>query len=127
MWWDIFNMNRRDERKERTEREWLVRIESKLDRLLSLVEKVLCKEDKILEREVEMAGELDTMIEKLRKLEDAGDGMALVLKNVKAALDAAGTDPARLAALSAEMGAKTDTWVAETLANTIADPNAPPA
>lgn len=73
--------------------------------------------------EGEMAA-LDEITANVERIETVGDSMKELLISIKAALDAAGTEPVALAALSASLGAKADEWVAATIANT---PAAPPA
>ena len=46
------------------------------------------------------------------------DSVLVLLKGLKDALDAAGTDPAALAALSADIAAKTQAMAAAVVANT---------
>ncbi len=53
-------------------------------------------------------------------------GAVTLLKELKAKLDAAGTDPVKLQALSDEIGANTDSLAAAVIANTPVVPPPPP-
>lgn len=65
-----------------------------------------------------MAASLDTITATVKRTEDAEDAAIVLLQGLKAALDAAGTDPVALKALSDELGAKTDALAAAVVANT---------
>lgn len=90
----------------------LRRIERKLDLLLQK-EKIIMADLATLEADV--------------AAETAADQSAIVLlKGLKDALDAAGTDPAKLAALSQSIEANTAALAAAVTANTPAAPPPPP-
>lgn len=70
--------------------------EDEVKRLLNLI---INKIDK-------MANELDTLTAEVSETATVIDSAVVLLKGLKAALDAAGTDPAKLAALSASLDSK---------------------
>lgn len=61
---------------------------------------------------------LDTLITEVSENSTAIDSAITLLQGLKAALDAAGTDPVRLAELSAQLDAKTNALAAAVVANT---------
>lgn len=77
----------------------------------------------------------DNLATEVQDLENAADAQTAVLVAVKNKLDAAiaaagslsDADKAQLQSISDSLGAETPKIVAATLANTPADPNAPPA
>lgn len=69
-----------------------------------------------------MAGELDTLAVDVAKNTDVEASAAIVLDNIKALLDAAGTDPAKLSALSAQLGTSRDNLAAAIARDTPATP-----
>jgi hypothetical protein len=71
-----------------------------------------------------MAGELDTLTAGVARNTDAIESAITLIQNIKALLDAAGTDPAKLAALSATLGSEDDKLAAAVAANTPAAPSA---
>lgn len=98
-----------------------------LHRLRRLIELVEYSNDKLngIRREVvNMAGELDKLTQDVAEIGTAVDSAIALLQGLKAALDAAGTDPAKLAALSAELDAKTEALAAAIVANTPPPPAA---
>lgn len=69
-----------------------------------------------------MANELDELKTKVAASGDATDSAVILLKGLKARLDAAGTDPALLKELSDALGTNTDELAAAILENTPTDP-----
>ena len=69
-----------------------------------------------------MANELDELTTRVTASGDATDSAVLLLNGLKAQLDAAGTDPVALKALSDALGTNTDELAAAILANTPAQP-----
>lgn len=69
-----------------------------------------------------MTNELDLLKERVTASGDATDSAVLLLKGLKEKLDAAGTDPVALKALSDALGANTDELAAAILENTPAEP-----
>lgn len=66
----------------------------------------------IINKEVKMAGELDQLATDVAKNADVEASAAQTLDQIKALLDAAGTDPAKLAALSTQLGTSRDALAA---------------
>lgn len=76
-----------------------------------------------LERKVlKMAGELDTLTAQVARNTDVIQSALTLIKGLKAALDAAGTDPAKLAALSSTLSQQDDALAAAVAENTPAAP-----
>jgi hypothetical protein len=69
------------------------------DEVKSLLHQIIKKIDK-------MGQELDTLTTEVSETATVIDSAVVLLKGLKAALDAAGTDPAKLAALSASLDSK---------------------
>ena len=65
-----------------------------------------------------MSGELDDLVAKVAANTTVIGSAIVLLQTLKAKLDAAGTDPAALAALSAELGAKDQALADAIVANT---------
>jgi len=85
--------------------------------------------DTILEAQLLILKELKKIMSTLDQLtadvaaeDSAVDSAVVLLQGLKAALDAAGTDPAKLAALSADIQAKTKVLSDAVVANTPAAP-----
>ncbi len=62
--------------------------------------------------------EMDELIARAKKNEDAEDAAAVLLGDLKKRLDAAGTDPAKLKQLSDDLGTHGDALAAAIVANT---------
>lgn len=103
----------------------LYRIERKLDLIHALLKLILRKEDTIMADLTQLTADVAA--------ETAADQSAItLLQGLKAALDAAGTDPVALKALSDSIEANTSALSAAITANTPTstppvDPNAPAA
>lgn len=82
----------------------LVRIENALNRLSDKVNK--------------MAGTLDEITANVARVTDAEKAAVVLLKGLKDKLDAAGSDPVALKALSDTLGADADELAAAVVANT---------
>ncbi len=80
------------------------------------------KLDQILNAEVQVAGELAALQVEVAENKSVMESAVLLLQGLKAALDAAGTDPAALAALSAELDANTNALAAAVTTNTPTPP-----
>lgn len=65
-----------------------------------------------------MAGELDTLTAAVARNTTVIGSALVLIQGLKAALDAAGTDPAKLAALSAQLAEQDDALAAAVTANT---------
>lgn len=65
-----------------------------------------------------MANELDELTSRVTASGDATDSAVLLLNGLKARLDAAGTDPVALKALSDALGTNTDELAAAIIMNT---------
>ncbi len=65
-----------------------------------------------------MAGELDTLTAQVASNTSVIESAITLIGNIKALLDAAGTDPAKLAALSATLASEDDKLAAAITANT---------
>lgn len=65
-----------------------------------------------------MAGELDTLTAQVGANTSVIESAITLIQNIKALLDAAGTDPAKLAALSATLGSEDDKLAAAVVAGT---------
>lgn len=72
-----------------------------------------------------MANELDTLTTEVSETATVIDSAVVLLKGLKAALDAAGTDPAKLAALSASLDTKQTELATAIAENTPAEPTTP--
>lgn len=93
--------------------------------IMRKLDKIEAKLDRNFLMEIRMATELDDLEAKLAANTNAGDAMMALLDTIKAQLDAAGTDPARLSALSAKLADNSDRWTAATLKDTPAAAQAP--
>ncbi len=80
------------------------------------------KLDQILNAEVQVAGELAALQVEVAENKSVMESAVLLLQGLKAALDDAGTDPAALAALSAELDANTNALAAAVTTNTPTPP-----
>lgn len=89
----------------------LQRTESVLVRVVSLLESILALEKK-------MAGELDALTTQVSANTDAEQSAIVLLKGLKEKLDAAGTDPVKLAALSTALKTSQDALAAAIVENT---------
>jgi len=69
-----------------------------------------------------MAGELDALTAQVDSNTSVIESAITLIQNIKAQLDAAGTDPAKLAALSATLASEDDKLAAAVAANTPAAP-----
>lgn len=65
-----------------------------------------------------MAADLTTLEQEVSENSDAIASAVTLLQGLKAALDAAGTDPVKLKALSDQLSAQTDSLAAAVVANT---------
>lgn len=65
-----------------------------------------------------MSAQLDTLVTEVSETNTVIDSAITLLQGLKAALDAAGTDPAKLAELSASLDAKQQELAAAIAANT---------
>jgi hypothetical protein len=83
---------------------------------------ILAKLDEILAKENAMAGELATLQTEVEETKTIMGSAIVLIQGLKAALDAAGSDPAALAALSAELDAKQQELAAAITANTPTPP-----
>lgn len=79
---------------------------------------VLQKLDLIIQKQLKEMEELKELQDKVAAEGTVIDSAVTLLSGLKAALDAAGTDPAALKALSNEIGAKTQTLADAITANT---------
>ncbi len=91
--------------------EGLTTIERKLDALTAAAARILAKE-------TDMAGELDALKAQVSQNTTVIGSAIALIQGLKAKLDAAGTDPAALAALSAELGAQDQALADAITANT---------
>jgi len=91
------------------------------DSTLSRIEQKL---DLIIQKEIQMAGELDTLTAQVKANTDAEASAITLIEGLKTALDAAiaSGNPAALTALSAQLSASKDALAAAILANTPAAP-----
>ena len=78
----------------------------KLDQALNGIAQLLSMQVTIKAKVVEMAGELDALEQEVGSISTVSDSVIALLDGIKAQLDAAGTDPARLSALTAALAAK---------------------
>jgi hypothetical protein len=85
------------------------------DEVKTLLHQIIKKIDK-------MGQELDTLTTEVSETATVIDSAVVLLKGLKAALDAAGTDPAKLAALSASLDSKQNELAAAVAENTPAQP-----
>ena len=69
-----------------------------------------------------MSVQLDALTAQVAKNTDVVNSAIKLIGNIKAQLDAAGTDPVKLAALSATLGTDDDALAAAVVANTPAEP-----
>jgi hypothetical protein len=89
---------------------WL-RIESKLDLIIHMLRRVLRKED-------HMGKELDALTAQVTENTNVENSAVQLIQNIAAQLAAAGTDPAKLTALSATLKTSSDALAASITANT---------
>lgn len=87
----------------------------KLDTILAMLHALKIKEDS-------MAASLDALTAQVAKNTDVTQSALVLIQGLKAALDAAGTDPVALAALSAQLQTSDDALAAAVAANTPAQP-----
>lgn len=92
----------------------LGRIEAKLDA-------ILLRANLIIRETYAMATSLDDITVEVQQTTDAQAAAVLLLQELKNRLDAAGTDPAALKALSDQLDASTNALAAAVVANTPAD------
>jgi len=85
--------------------------DDKLDRILNLLQQVLRKEEK-------MAGELDALTAEVTANTDAEASAVILLGQLHDLLVAAGTDPAKLTALTTQLATSKDALAAAIVANT---------
>ena len=92
-------------------------VDHRLDQIIELIHQVLIKED-------QMANELADLQAKVAAEDTVIDSAIVLLQGIKAALDAAiaAGNPAALAALSTDIGAKTQALSDAVVANTPATP-----
>jgi hypothetical protein len=91
--------------------------EQKLDRILSLLEIVIRKENI-------MAGELDALTQAVADEETVDASVITLLGQLSAQITAAGTDPAKLSALTTRLQAQKQALADAVVANTPAAPAA---
>jgi hypothetical protein len=89
--------------------------DGKFDQILSLLKTVLMKE-------TQMAGELDALAAEVTANTDAEASAVILLGQLHDLLVAAGTDPAKLTALTQQLATSKDTLAAAIVANTPAAP-----
>lgn len=65
-----------------------------------------------------MSAELDALTANVTRINTVADSAITLLQNIKARLDAAGTDPAALQALSDSLGSESDKLAQAVVANT---------
>lgn len=85
--------------------------DEKLNQILSLLQTILTKEN-------QMAGELDALTAEVTANTDAEASAVVLLGQLHDLLVAAGTDPAKLAALTQQLGTSKDALAAAIVANT---------
>ena len=90
------------------------RIERKLDHVLELL-------NTVLKGERRMSKELDDLTAQVKANSDLLDSATVLINGIADRITAAGVDPAKLAALTAELKSKDDTLAQAVVANT---PNA---
>lgn len=99
----------------------LDRIERKVDITLRRVTALLRWQFFIARKLDAMATDLTEITATVTRTEDAEKSAVLLLQDLKAKLDAAGTDPVALKALSDSLGSSTDALAAAIVANTPAE------
>lgn len=107
------------------QREVLKRLDS-IDKRLSMIQTRI---NAIDAEDVKMAGELDTLEERLTDMETVDEGVETLMSTLTTELSAAiaAGDLTRVAAINDRMKADTDKLKAALIANTPVDPNAPAA
>jgi hypothetical protein len=88
---------------------------SKLDQIISLLGASVAREQTIM-------NELDNLTQEVSETKSVEASAVVLLQGLKERLDAAGTNPAALKALSDDLKASTDVLAAAVAANTPADP-----
>lgn len=86
-------------------------VDAKLDQILSLLQTVITKE-------TQMAGELDALTAEVTANTDAEASAVVLLGQLHDLLVAAGTDPAKLQALTTQLSTSKDALAAAIVANT---------
>ena len=87
----------------------------KLDQILALVQQ-------IAKQEITIMADLSALEAEVTREHDVVASAVTLLQGLKAALDAAGTDPVKLEALRASLASDTDALAAAVVANTPAAP-----
>lgn len=90
----------------------------RLDLILAKLNLLAINITAIQAQETHMAGELDALTAQVTANTDAEAGAILVLNDLHARLVAAGTDPTKLAALTASLSTSKDALAAAIVANT---------
>lgn len=98
-------------------------IERALDRIETRLDRMSRAQKLQLKLELKMSKELDDLTAAVAHNTDVENSAITLLQGLKAQLDAAGTDPVKLAELSASLGTSTDALAAAITANT---PTVPP-
>lgn len=99
---------------------------AQLDRIEDKLDAILRRANLLLRESYIMATSLDEITAEVQQTTDAQASAVLLLQDLKSRLDAAGTDPVALKALSDALDASTNALAAAVVANTPADPGEPP-
>lgn len=90
------------------------------------IDKILTALTALTQGANDMAANLDELTAEVERNTSVDQGAIALLEGLKAQLDAAGNDPAKLQALKDQLAASSDALAAAVTANTPADPNAEP-
>lgn len=100
------------------EMSWWHRIEEKLDRIELVVNAINAVLPTLVKGQTQMAGELDALTTQVAANTTVEQSAVTLIQGIAAQLAAAGTDPAKLAALSASLKTSADALAAAVTANT---------
>jgi hypothetical protein len=99
---------------------------AQLDRIERKLDAILLRANLLIRETYAMATNLDEITAEVQQTTDAQAAAVLLLQDLKARLDSAGTDPVALKALSDQLGVSTDALAAAIVANTPTDTTTPP-
>jgi chromosome segregation ATPase len=95
-----------------------------LDRLDDKLDTLLATSASVSKEMTQMSAELDTLTAQVKATDDAEQSALVLINGIAARLAAAGTDPAALNALAADLKTNSDALAAAVTANTPAGPAA---
>ena len=94
------------------------KLHKKLDKITDMLDQLLSGQTKLTKEIQDMAGELDGLTSQVAANTDAEASAVLLLGQLHDLIVAAGTDPAKLSALTTQLSASKDALAAAIVANT---------